>query len=320
LQYFINTHGARKGLSDTALKTAEAGYLTRRLVDAVQDVVIKEPDCGFALPQTITREQSETIGEKFEKRVFGRTLAEPIVHPKTGEIVAKGDIEIDNQVIKDIEELQISAVNVRSIMACKTENGICQKCYGRDLATNKTVELGMAVGIIFIFITPGYAPNLMSFLFGSILTVTAFDIYLLLILNIIVILFFFLLFKEILFVAFDEEYAKTQMIATRTINYILLLLVALTIVINIRVAGIILVISLLTIPQATATLFSKNFKNIIFLSILFGFIASIGGLFLSYNLNIPSGASIIFLSVIIFTVLKLITMLLSQLRLGKILN
>jgi len=148
LEYFIATHGGRKGKSDTALKTAEAGYLTRRLVDAVQDVVIKEADCGSKHQHIITRKESDLIGERFEKRVYGRTLVEPVVHPKTGEIIAETDQEIDNTVVRKLEDFKINEVKVRGIMTCKTENGICQKCYGRDLGTNHTVDLGTAVGII----------------------------------------------------------------------------------------------------------------------------------------------------------------------------
>jgi len=148
LEYFIATHGGRKGKSDTALKTAEAGYLTRRLVDAVQDVVIKETDCGSTHEHLITHEESERIGEKFEKRIYGRTLIQPVVHTKTGEILADKDDEIDHKLIRQLKDFKINEVKVRSIMTCRTENGICQKCYGRDLGTNKTVELGTAVGII----------------------------------------------------------------------------------------------------------------------------------------------------------------------------
>jgi len=165
-------------------------------------------------------------------------------------------------------------------------------------------SFGMAVGIIFIFITPGYAANLMSYLFGSILTVSYWEIFLMTGLALVIFLFFALLYKEILFVAFDEDYARTQGIPTKVINYVLISLVALTIVINIRVVGIILVISLLTIPQATANLITKNFKRIIVYSSGFAFLASFCGLFLSYRLNIPSGAAIIFISIIIFLLLK----------------
>ena len=148
LEYFIATHGGRKGKSDTALKTAEAGYLTRRLVDAVQDVVIKEADCGSEHHHLITREESGRIGEEFEKRIYGRTLVEPIVHIKTGEVLVDAGKEVDNNIVNDLKDLGIDEVKVRGIMTCKTENGICQKCYGKDLGTNHTVDLGTAVGII----------------------------------------------------------------------------------------------------------------------------------------------------------------------------
>lgn len=163
---------------------------------------------------------------------------------------------------------------------------------------------GMAIGIIFIFITPGYAPNLMSYLFGSILSVSGFDISLLLFLNIIIILFFLLFFKPIIFISFDEEYAKTHHMPVQLLNYVLISLVALTIVFNIRVVGIILVISLLTIPQTIANLYTKSFTRIIFLAIIIGLLGTICGLLASYALNIPSGASIIFFLVILFLVLK----------------
>lgn len=174
---------------------------------------------------------------------------------------------------------------------------------------------GMAVGIIFVFITPGYAPNLMSYLFGSILTVSAFDIILLLILSLALIIFFLLLYKPILFISFDEEYAKTHKLPVTFINYALISLVALTIVFNIRVVGIILVISLLTIPQTIANLYTKIFSRIIFLSIVIGLIGTIAGLFASYLLDIPSGASIIFFLVVMFLVLKGIKVI--QLKLSR---
>lgn len=148
LEYFIATHGGRKGKSDTALKTAEAGYLTRRLVDAVQDIIIREEDCGSHDFHIITREESEKIGEKFENRIFGRTLAEDLIDPKNKELIAKKGEEIGNEVNHWIEENQLKEIRVRSIITCLTENGICQKCYGRDLGTNKTVAIGTAVGII----------------------------------------------------------------------------------------------------------------------------------------------------------------------------
>ena len=167
-------------------------------------------------------------------------------------------------------------------------------------------SFGMAIGIIFVFITPGYAPNLMSYLFGSILTVSGLDLFLMLVLDIIIILFFSLFFKVILFTSFDHEYAKTHNAPVQLINYFLISLIALTIVLNIRVVGIILVISFLTIPQTIANLFSKNFSAIIFYSILFGLLGSFSGLIISYKINIPSGASIIFSFVVLFIISKII--------------
>lgn len=146
LEYFIATHGGRKGKSDTALKTAEAGYLTRRLVDAVQDIIIREEDCGSKAPHLITREDSERIGEKFESRIFGRTLAVDLV--KNGKTVAKRNEDLDADLIDIINEEKIDEVSVRSVMTCKTKGGICVKCYGRDLGNNKTVKIGTPVGII----------------------------------------------------------------------------------------------------------------------------------------------------------------------------
>ena len=165
-------------------------------------------------------------------------------------------------------------------------------------------SFGMAVGIMFVFLTPGYVPNLMSYLFGSILTVSTLDIMLMLGLSIILILVFTLFYRIILFISYDQEFAKTHNIAVSFINYVLIGLVALTIVLNIKVVGIILVISLLTIPQSTANLFTENFKNIIVVSIIIGLIGAFLGLVISFKINIPSGAAIIFSLVVIFLLAK----------------
>ncbi|PIP65462.1 DNA-directed RNA polymerase subunit beta' [Candidatus Peregrinibacteria bacterium CG10_big_fil_rev_8_21_14_0_10_49_16] len=146
LEYFIATHGGRKGKSDTALKTAEAGYLTRRLVDAVQDVLIREEDCGCTESHAVTRTESEDIGEKIESRLFGRVLAENLTHG--GEEIGKRNDEIDAGMLEKIESKHIEEVHVRSVMTCQTRGGICQKCYGRDMGNNKTVAIGTPVGII----------------------------------------------------------------------------------------------------------------------------------------------------------------------------
>ncbi len=166
-------------------------------------------------------------------------------------------------------------------------------------------SLGMALGIIFIFLTPGYTPNLMSYLFGNILTVTISELWWMLILNFVIILFFVLLFKKILYIAFDEEFARAAGLPVSLFNYLTITLIALTVVLNIRVVGIILILSLLTIPQASANLFTRDFKNLIILSSVFAFIGAVSGLFISYFLNIPSGAAIIFTLVIMFGILKL---------------
>ena len=149
LEYFIATHGGRKGKSDTALKTAEAGYLTRRLVDAVQDVVIKEYDCGSKYAHEVTRVDSDRIGEAFENRIYGRVLAQQVVDEKSGEVLADADQEIDREVIAALSgKKTVDKVFVRSVMTCQTRGGICVKCYGKDLGTNDTVDIGTAVGII----------------------------------------------------------------------------------------------------------------------------------------------------------------------------
>jgi zinc transport system permease protein len=181
-------------------------------------------------------------------------------------------------------------------------------------------SLGMALGIIFIFLTPGYSANLMSYLFGNILTVSKLNIYLLGALCIVLIGIFYFMFKTILFVAFDEDFARAMKLPVAFTNYLLITLVALTIVLNIRVVGIILVISLLTIPQTIAGIYSKDFKKIIWLSIIIGFVGSFFGLIISYYFNIPSGATIIFFMVVLFILAKLINSLLVSISIKKQLN
>jgi zinc transport system permease protein len=174
--------------------------------------------------------------------------------------------------------------------------------------------LGMALGIIFIYMTPGYAPNLMSFLFGNILTVGALDLYLLLGLCLFTIAIFAFLLRPILFVAFDEEFARTQKAPVQFLNYLMISLVALAIVLNIRVVGIILVISFLTIPQTIANMFTSDFKKMILGSIAFGIIGSFIGLLVSYRINAPSGATIIFSFVILFIVAKIIQIIMISVK------
>lgn len=167
----------------------------------------------------------------------------------------------------------------------------------------------MAVGIIFIYLTPGYAPNLMSYLFGSILTVTPTDLVMMALLAAVTVVIFLLFYRTILFISFDEEYARSHNAPVETFNYLMLTLIALVIVINIRVAGIILVISYLTIPQSTANLFVNDLKKIIILSMIISFTGSVCGLLISYYWNIPSGATIIFVFVLIFMIARFIQFL-----------
>lgn len=178
-------------------------------------------------------------------------------------------------------------------------------------------SFGMALGIVFVFLTPGYATNLMGYLFGSLLTVTTIDIRLMAGLTIIVSGFFLVFYKIILFISFDQEYAKTHNAPVQMINYILISLVAITIVLSIKVAGIILVISLLTIPQTIANLYTPNFKQIMFLSVLIAFIGAFAGLMLSYSLNIPSGASIIMSLVLTFIIAKLFSIIVTTIKVKK---
>ena len=146
LEFFIATHGGRKGKSDTALKTAEAGYLTRRLVDAVQDTLITEEDCGSTDEHTISRKESEEIGEKFEKRIFGRTLARDIV--VNGSVLAQRNEDVDAKLVELLKTHGVSEIQLRSVITCGTERGLCVKCYGRDLSNNRPVALGTPVGIM----------------------------------------------------------------------------------------------------------------------------------------------------------------------------
>lgn len=148
LEYFIATHGGRKGKSDTALKTAEAGYLTRRLVDAVQDVIIKYDDCGTTQFHKITVSDSQKVGVDFENRIFGRVLAEPVADPKSGEVLFDKGLDLGHEDVRAILDAGIEEVVVRSPITCLTPEGICRQCYGRDLGTNKMVDIGTAVGII----------------------------------------------------------------------------------------------------------------------------------------------------------------------------
>lgn len=165
---------------------------------------------------------------------------------------------------------------------------------------------GMAIGIIFSFLAPGFTPDLSTFLFGNILTITPTDIWMLVILSLILIGFFYFFLTPVIYIAFDREYARSQRIPVRLFEYILMMFIALTIVACLRMIGIVLVISLLTLPQMTANLFTHSFKKIIFMSIGIGFISCSGGLLLSYQLQVPSGASIIFFSILVYAFCKMV--------------
>ena len=171
-------------------------------------------------------------------------------------------------------------------------------------------SLGMAIGVIFIFLTPGYTPNLSAFLFGNILTVTKTDILWMSILAITVLLIFTIGRKIIVYTAFDRDFALTQGLPVRFIEYTMMLLIAATIVLSIRLIGIMLLMSLMTIPQMTANMFTSDYNKITISSCVLGFLGCISGLFLSYFFNIPSGAFIILVLIIIFLTAKALQSLL----------
>ena len=149
LEYFISTHGARKGLADTAMKTADAGYLTRRLVDVSHDVIINEEDCGTlrGLVCTALKNGDETISTLYE-RILGRVSVHDIIHPNTGELIVAAGEEITEPIAQIIEESPIESVEIRSVLTCESKHGVCMKCYGRNLATQRMVQKGEAVGVI----------------------------------------------------------------------------------------------------------------------------------------------------------------------------
>ncbi|NEW63230.1 DNA-directed RNA polymerase subunit beta' [Granulicatella sp. zg-ZJ] len=149
LEMFISTHGARKGMTDTALKTADSGYLTRRLVDVAQDVIIRETDCGTDRGLTISaiKEGNEVI-ESLEERLVGRYAKRSIIHPETNEVIVKGNTMITEDDARRVTEAGIEEVTIRSVFTCNTRHGVCKHCYGRNLATGSDVEVGEAVGII----------------------------------------------------------------------------------------------------------------------------------------------------------------------------
>ncbi len=149
LEYFVSTHGARKGLADTALKTADAGYLTRRLHDVAQDVVIVEEDCGTL--RGITMQpilNNDEVTESLYERILGRTSVDDVIHPDNGDILAKAGEELTEEISQAIEDAGVEEVEIRSVLTCETQNGVCSKCYGRNLASGRMVQAGEAVGVI----------------------------------------------------------------------------------------------------------------------------------------------------------------------------
>lgn len=149
-EYFISTHGARKGLADTALKTADAGYLTRRLVDVSHDAIITEEDCGTLRGITATEvvDSNDNVVATLTQRIVGRVAADDVLNPITGETIVKAGDEIREKEAELIEKANIKSVDIRSVLTCDAKQGLCAKCYGRNLATNRLVEKGEVVGVI----------------------------------------------------------------------------------------------------------------------------------------------------------------------------
>jgi len=189
-----------------------------------------------------------------------------------------------------------------------------------DSAIGILWAFGMAIGIIFIYLTPGYSPNLMSYLFGSILTVTNADIIALGIMSLILIIYFGIFYRTILYISFDESFARTYSSYVDIFKYITTSLIALTIVLNIRMAGVILVLSLLTIPPNIAMLFTKVYSRIIMWSILAGFIGTAAGYVISYFAGIPVGATIIFTLVVLWIFVKIIIWIVTKLTKDSIMS
>ncbi len=177
LEYFISTHGARKGLADTALKTADAGYLTRRLVDVSQDVIISEEDCGTlrGLTATALKKNEEDVIESLYERILGRTSLHDVFHPQTEELIVVSGEEITEEVADKIENSPIEKVEIRSVLTCESKKGVCSKCYGRNLSNRKMVQIGESVGVIAAqsIGEPGTQLTLRTFHMGGVAGTTA---------------------------------------------------------------------------------------------------------------------------------------------------
>jgi len=149
LQYFISTHGARKGLADTALKTANSGYLTRRLVDVAQDAIVTEENCGTmdGIWVDALVEGGEIL-QRVGERILGRVSLEDIYDPVTGDLLVKADEEIDEEKVRKVEAAGLERVRIRSVLTCEAKRGVCKKCYGRDLSHGHEVNIGQPIGIV----------------------------------------------------------------------------------------------------------------------------------------------------------------------------
>ena len=173
LEYFTSTHGARKGLADTALKTASSGYLTRRLVDVAQDTIIQEIDCGNpeGVDATALRDGPD-IKESLGERVLGRTTVDDVKHPQTGELIAKEGTLFDEYAVEKIDKSGLEVLRIRSVLTCKSRRGICARCYGRDLSSGRLVNVGEAVGVIAAqsIGEPGTQLTMRTFHFGGTVT------------------------------------------------------------------------------------------------------------------------------------------------------
>ena len=213
LEYFISTHGARKGLADTALKTADAGYLTRRLVDVSQDVVIMEEDCGTLRGiETFALKDNEKVIQELSKRIAGRYTLYDIVHPVTDEVIVASDEFISEKTAQLIDDVGIEMVTIRSVLTCETKRGVCRTCYGKNLATGRIAERGDAVGIIAAqsIGEPGTQLTLRTFHVGGIASVTKAESELVSKFDAV------LEFDGIKTVSLDEDGGKREVVLSRT--------------------------------------------------------------------------------------------------------
>ncbi|MCA9378748.1 DNA-directed RNA polymerase subunit beta', partial [Candidatus Peregrinibacteria bacterium] len=147
MEYFISAHGARKGKADTALRTAESGYMTRRLVDATQEVIVREEDCQTDASIIISQDEAKTRGEGFDELIFGRTVARDLTD-NHGTLIVKANTLINKEILNLIIDSEIEYLYVRSPLTCHTVSGVCQKCFGMDLSTRQEVEIGNPIGVI----------------------------------------------------------------------------------------------------------------------------------------------------------------------------